>query len=165
MALAFGGPKRSSDPVLIHPSANGLAVASPSITKGALSIFSDNSTDPNSQNIPPNWASYCAKPAQTLCKDLSSPSLNQTVNNVWVWEQFHGGCLIGGFLPAWYAPENDGLEDPEECQEGYLGPMRQTALESLGANRVSVNVWDFPTAPELPGTAVDPGRPRWIMQG
>ncbi|KAL9036561.1 MAG: hypothetical protein Q9214_006079 [Letrouitia sp. 1 TL-2023] len=162
---ALPSPQGSSDPALIHPSANSLAVASPSITKGALSIFSDNSTDPNPQNIPPNWANYCVKPVQALCKDLSSPSANLTISNVWVWEKFRGGCLVGGFLPVGYAPQTDGLEDPEECQEGYLGPMRQAALEVLGLNRVSVNVLDFPIAPELPGTAVDPGGPRWIMQG
>ncbi|KAL9614020.1 MAG: hypothetical protein Q9167_001500 [Letrouitia subvulpina] len=162
---ALPSPQGSSGSVLIRPNDNGLVVAFPSLSKGALSIFGDNSTDPASQNIPPNWTTYCDKPSQALCKDLSSPSANQTITNVWVWEQFHGGCLIGGYLPLGYAPQNDGLEDPDECAEGYLGPMRQVALQSVGLNRVSVNVADFPNATDPTGSAVVLSRPRWIMQG
>ncbi|KAL8744228.1 MAG: hypothetical protein Q9190_003510 [Brigantiaea leucoxantha] len=131
----------------------------------ALGIYQDNNPDliygsvpdvPGKKWVPWQWWTECEEGARRLCNTLAFP-LNNTVNDIWVWDEGKGKCQVGAWIPKSY-----GIEAESECKDVYLDPMWKSMNGDF--TRASVNVAEFPTS-QTTGQQVDPGKPSYLIQG
>ena len=99
--------------------------------------------------ILPNLADTCQTPMSLMCRYVERHIGDASVRAHWIWAISPGpGCLVATYLPV-----VNPVPDPTyvSCYQYIDQPMRVALYSgaSQGYSRVSINVREFPTLPDL----------------